>query len=179
MSGTRHDLRSWLTGVQTHQSDWLYSQPLVSNPSSSSSDAFSLSYFGKQNKSWKSPTQFTQSISRLMFVVKTNYGIIANLAETTVSQRVQGPRICQAWITWDFGRENVPEQSALETSAPFEGLWWDGVLAANREGKSKENGHGDRSVRFGGCDGFNIRSVFESSILCNFPKLSEHWFLIL
>lgn len=69
---------------------------------SSSSDDFSSSYFGKQNKSPKSPTQFTQSIAGLMFVVKANYGIIANLADGIVSQRAQGCGICQVRIFWDF-----------------------------------------------------------------------------
>lgn len=52
---------------------------------SSSSDDFSSSYFGKQNKNPKSPAQFTQSIAGLLFVVTANYGIIANLADGIVS----------------------------------------------------------------------------------------------
>lgn len=46
--------------------------------------------------SLKSPTQFTQSITGLMSVVKANQRIMANLARRTVSQKAQGSGICQA-----------------------------------------------------------------------------------
>lgn len=101
-SGNRTHLKNWQIGISSLKWLTLPSATPVSSTSSSSDD-FSSSYFGKQDKSPKSPTQFTQSIAGLMFVVKANYGIIANLADGTVSQRAQGCGICQVRIFWDFG----------------------------------------------------------------------------
>lgn len=56
-------------------------------------------------------------------MVKANYGLIANLADMTVSQRAQGSGVCQVGNFWDFRSMNFLVRSTLEGSMHSMSLW--------------------------------------------------------